>query len=107
MYRDQTPADGMTDSPMDGSAAGQIILDKSNPDIAEAFAECQPGDTFKVVKDDENEVVLEKMDEAGEESDEMDDGTNGADQGASDDDMGGMKSDKPGVMALIMKKRKQ
>lgn len=37
-----------------------ITLDKTDPAIAEAFSGCKPGDTYKVVSDDDTELVLKK-----------------------------------------------
>jgi hypothetical protein len=51
----------------------QITLDKSEPAVAEAFEGCKPGDTYRVVSDDDSTIVLAVMDggaEGGEETTE-------------------------------------
>ena len=107
-YAPRTPADGMSDMPQEAAEPGQIMLDKSNPDIAEAFANCKPGDMYKVVKDDENEVVLETVPQ--EQTDEEQPPENGGDEppaGDEDEPDDNFKSDKPAIALLIAKKRKQ
>jgi len=44
----------------------QIMLDKGDPDIADAFEGCKVGDMYKVVKDDDNTLTLESMPGEGE-----------------------------------------
>jgi len=104
------PADGETDAPDSGESPAQVTLDKSNPDIAEAFAECKEGDMYKVVKDDENEIVLEKqpdMAAGGEEENAGENMNEGGQEESGGEDDGSFKSDKPGIALLIAKKRKQ
>jgi hypothetical protein len=103
------PADGETDAPDSGETPYQVTLDKSNPDIAEAFAECKEGDMYKVVKDDENEIVLEKQPEMSQEETDPEEQPQG---GGEEEQPGGeednsFKSEKPGIALLIAKKRKQ
>jgi hypothetical protein len=102
------PADGETDAPEGGEAPYQVTLDKSNPDIAEAFAECKEGDMYKVVKDDENEIVLEKQpDVASEEEQPGNEPTEEEPEPEGGAEDNSFKSDKPGIAMLIAKKRKQ
>ena len=66
---DPTPAEnpGGDDGsqPMPGDNAGSdntITLDKTNEDVASAFAGCKVGDTYTVTADDDNTIKLEKID---------------------------------------------
>lgn len=106
-YQDREPADGMTDSPDSMPSPGQIMLDKSNPDIAEAFANCKEGDMYKVVKDDENEVVLEMVPAEGDAENPAEDTAGDEPEGDGPDNGSDITSDKPAIAMLIAKKRKQ
>jgi hypothetical protein len=70
--------------------AKQIILDKSDPEIADAFQGCKPGDMYKVVSDDDSQLVLEAATEPdAEESGEGDAaGTEESDATAASADTG-------------------
>ena len=109
MSRDS--ADGMTDMPQpEGDEPNQITLDKNYPDNAEALANVKEGDMLKVVKDDENETVLEKVpDEGAMSEDEPADTGGGQESGAGEEgeEKGNFGSDKPAIAILLAKKRKQ
>lgn len=42
--------------------SGTVTLDKSNPDIADAFSNCKVGDTYTITADDDSSITLEKQD---------------------------------------------
>lgn len=84
----------------------QITLDKSVPEIGEAFADCKPGDKYTVVSDDENSVVLEK-DYSEDMSDKPKEGDENYQPPQSNDNREEPMSDNPAVAVLIAKKRKQ
>jgi hypothetical protein len=108
-YGDRTPADGLTDMPQEAADPGQIVLDKSNPDIAEAFANCREGDMYKVVKDDENETILEKVESDMSNEDEAPEDAGGQEPGAGEqpDEDKNFPTDKPAIAILLAKKKKQ
>lgn len=78
------PADteGMGDVAGDDAAAGEmsspdsgvVTLDKTNPDISEAFANCKVGDKYTVTADDEGTITLQKDDAEEEVETEPDSG---------------------------------
>jgi hypothetical protein len=90
------------DSGDPGYDSGKITLDKSVPEIADAFEGCKPGDMYKVASDDDNELVLEKQPSADDETPPEEP----ADE-PSNDDAGMPKSDNPAIAIIMAKKNKQ
>lgn len=100
-------------------AKTQITLDKSDPDVADAFQGCKPGDTYRVVSDDENTIVLEPAGAGGEygpETAEDEEAANADQTPAGEQDGGEMTTDEaepemastgnPAVDRLMRKKEK-
>ena len=72
MAKDTEPQMQDSDTGMDDGAGvapdNNITLDMTNPDIADAFSSCQPGETLTVESKDDTSIVLAKG--AGYEDDE-------------------------------------
>ncbi len=59
MEGDNAPVSGqMPDN--QGDQNSMIKLDLSNPDVADAFADCEPGETLTVKSKDDSSIVLMK-----------------------------------------------
>lgn len=97
--------DAMGDDP---EYDGRVTLDKSVPEISDAFADCKPGDMYKVVSDDDSELVLQKQPDAMGEGGDDDQGSEGNDAVADDTGDDSMpKSDNPAIALIMAKKMKR
>lgn len=100
--------DDASDSSVDSYGSKDITLDKSVPEIADAFEGCKVGDTYVVKSDDDMNLVLSKQ----ASNDDANDTDNGPEP---DTDLGGdkagdesmPKSDNPAIAVLIARKKKQ
>ena len=83
--------------PDDGMSSGDITLDMTNPDVADAFKDCEPGEQLTVKSKDENSIVFEKGEGYGGEAAPAE----GADEAA------GGEPPKGAVEILMAKKMKR
>jgi hypothetical protein len=106
MLNSDDPDGGVGSDPGYGDDS-KVMLDKSVPEIADAFQNCKPGDMYKVESDDENEIVLSKQPAEGGDEDKMepDEADGSGEPDAEDASM--PKSDNPAVALIIARKNKR
>jgi hypothetical protein len=103
--------DGMDRGATSDTSGYTVALPKEVPEIADGFKGCQVGDMYKVTADDDDQIVLEKVNESGasdannqtQAEERMGTRETGGGDGRPED----KGSDNPAIAVMIAKKQKR